>query len=286
MLIIKRLRNASASWEELSSYLEEMSDSEGYDFRISKRTFDRDCEDIASAFGIDIVYDHAKRAYTISEDDSPEIGKRIMEAFEIFDALQMRERIAEFVQLESRRTTGTEYLRPLINAIRDQHEVAFQYGKFDDANHSKRMVQPYGIKEFRNWWFLLAKDEKDGKLKNFAFDRMSNLEISKKKFQKDPNFDIQEYYKHSFGVTVLQDREPPEVILSITGEEINYVKAMPMHASQEIIEEKKGKLLIKLRVHITWEFVAELRSKGPYIKIISPADLQKRLFKFTYLDQF
>ena len=287
ILEIKRLRKYPASMKEMHAFLGEQSDFEGCDYRISDKTFGLDIKEISDLFSIDIEYDYSMKAYKIVQDHHDEIGERIVEAFDIFSALNIKERLNNCIHLEKRRSSGTEYLYPALMAIKEQREVAFQYEKFDDAQQfTERRIQPYGIKEFRNWWFLLGKDLKDGKLKNFGLDRIRNLQATKKKFEKDADFDINEYYQHSFGVTVLHDKEPQELILAITGEEINYVKTMPFHSSQEIIEDTGNRLLIKLQLYITWELVAELRSKGPYIEVISPQELKNKLADYKYLDQF
>lgn len=286
ILEIQRLRKSPASWEEICHYLDRKSEEEGYDYRIETRTFKRDRDDIESLFGIEIQYDFSRRAYVIVNEERSEITERLIEAVEIFDALQMRERIEDFVQLESRRPSGTEYLYPLIKATKDQCEITFQYLKFGEKNLTERRVQPYGIKEFRNWWFLLGKDSKDGVLKNFGLDRIRELKVTKTKFRKEPSFDMESYYRDCFGVTRPANKEPQDIILAISGEEINYVKTMPYHASQEIVEEKKDRLTIKLHLYITWELVAELRSKAPYIKVIAPEELKREWLNYKYFDQF
>ena len=277
MLEIQRLRRSPASMKEIQNFLQKESDSQGYDFNISERTFSRDVEEIDFLFNIEIKYNHFLKKYEIVTDDTEEITERMIEAFDIFNALNMKEHLDNCIHIETRRPSGTEYLYPLIMAIRKQQEIRIQYAKFGTNVLSERILQPYGIKEFRNWWFLLAKDTRDGKLKNFGFDRIRNLEITKTEFEKDSDFNINEYYKYSFGVTVLSDKQPQEIILAIYGEEINYVKTMPFHASQEILEETENQLLIKLYMYITWELVAELRSKGSYIEVLAPQELKDQL---------
>ncbi len=286
MLELRRLRKSPASLSEIQDFLEEESHLQGYDFTISERTFSRDIKDIEFLFNIVIEYNYFSKKYEIAIDDTEEIIERMIEAFNIFNALNMKEHLENYIHIETRRSSGTEYLYPLIRAIRKQKEVRIQYAKFGTTISAERLLQPYGIKEFRNWWFLLAKDTRDGVLKNFAFDRIQKLNVSTQSFEKDPNFDINEYYKYSFGVTVLPDKKPQEIVLAIQGEEINYIKAMPLHTSQEIIKEDENQLIIKLYMYITWELIAELRSKGPYIEIISPESLKKSLPNIKYLDQF
>lgn len=286
ILIVRLLRRKASTLEEIQNYLDYESEIHGGDYSISARTFSRDILAIASSLNIEIEYNRSSGKYEIISDYTDDIMDKMIEAYNIFNALNMQENLEKCLHMESSRPSGTEYLYPLIKAIRNKKEVRIKYAKFDTKAVSQRLLQPYGIKEFRNWWFLLAKDSNDGVLKNFAFDRIQELNVTTKEFEKDPDFDINKYYQHSFGVTVLPDKEPQEVVLAIYDIERNYVKAMPYHSSQEIIEENENRLIIKIYTYITWELVAELRSKGSYIEVLSPQSLRDSLFNIKYYDQF
>ena len=64
-LIIKKLRKHPSSFSEISDYLAFESDLQEYNFNVSKRTFQRDIEDIRSVYNIDIQYDFSRKVYNI-----------------------------------------------------------------------------------------------------------------------------------------------------------------------------------------------------------------------------
>ena len=74
-LIIKKLRRQPSSFSEISDYLAFESDLQGYDFNVSKRTFQRDLEDIRSIYNIDIQYDFSRKVYYIDFDKLSEINE-------------------------------------------------------------------------------------------------------------------------------------------------------------------------------------------------------------------
>ncbi|MCK4661528.1 MAG: hypothetical protein KAT68_01575 [Bacteroidales bacterium] len=86
-LIIKKLRKYPASFAEISDYLALESELQEYNFNVSKRTFQRDLEDIRSVYNINIQYDYSRKVYYIDFDQQPEVNERILEAFDTFNAL-------------------------------------------------------------------------------------------------------------------------------------------------------------------------------------------------------
>lgn len=87
----------------------------------------------------------------------------------------------------------------------------FLYQKFWDTELSTRTVDPYALKEFRNRWYLLAKDIKDENVKSFALDRLTLLEISNKAFDYSKTFNIiDENYRYCFGIISPNGENPEE----------------------------------------------------------------------------
>ena len=96
-LIINKLRKNSASFQEISEKLALESEIQAYDFNVSKRTFQRDLNDIRSLYGVDVKYDRSGKVYYIDFDEHPEISERIIEAFDIFNALNISNRLSNHI---------------------------------------------------------------------------------------------------------------------------------------------------------------------------------------------
>lgn len=271
-LIIKKLRKFPATFEKISDYLALESELQEYDFNISKRTFQRDLNDIRSLYNIDIVYDPSKRAYKIDRDE--QFGsERILEAFDTFNALNISNRLSRYIHFEKRRPQGTENLHDLLNAIKNKLQISFSYQKFGQEAPEHSGVEPYALKEFKNRWYVLGNDLKDNKVKSFALDRLSDLKVTKKKFELDNDFDVNEHYKHCFGIICPSDQKPHDVVLSFKPFQGKYIKTLPLHASQEILKDDENELLIKLKLYLTHDFFMELMSLGENVKVIQPASL-------------
>jgi predicted DNA-binding transcriptional regulator YafY len=272
-LIIKKLRKQPATFREISEFLARESEIQSYNFNVSKRTFKRDIEDISSIYNIEISYDFSRKVYFIEFDQPQEVNERILEAFDTFNALNTSDRISNYIHFESRRPQGTENLYGLLHSIKHQYEISFLYHKYWEDDDSVRSVEPLALKEFKNRWYLLAKDNKDEHIKTFALDRLSELVITQKKFNLPEDFSVPEYFKNCFGIIKSGYDQIQEVILSFDPFQGKYIKSMPLHETQVILLDNEDELLIKLNIYVTHDFIMELLSYGDTVKVLQPESL-------------
>jgi len=272
-LIIKKLRKHPASFKEISEYLAFESELQEYNFTVSKRTFQRDLDDIRSLYNIDIQYDYSRKVYHIEFDQQPEINERILEAYDTFNALNITDRLSDHIHFEKRGPQGTENLYGLLHAVKNRVQIRFTYQKYWEEELSQRVAEPYALKEFRNRWYVLARDVKDQNIKSFALDRLTNLEITKKRFQFPRDFNTNEHFRYSFGIIGPNDHQPQEVVLSFTPFQGKYIKSLPLHESQQILIDNEEELQIKLKLFITHDFFMELLSYGENMKVLQPDSL-------------
>jgi predicted DNA-binding transcriptional regulator YafY len=278
-LIIKKLRRHPASFAEISDYLALESELQEYNFIVSKRTFQRDLEDIRSLYNIDIQYDFSRKVYFIDLDEQSDVSERILEAFDTFNALNLTDRLSNHIHFEKRRPQGTENLYGLLHAIKNRVQIKFTYQKYWEDKLTDRIAEPYALKEFRNRWYILANDLKDSQVKSFALDRLTELEITKRKFQFPNDFNVNDHFKFCFGIISPIGHKPREVILSFDPFQGKYIKSLPLHGSQQILVDSDEELRVKLTLFITHDFFMELLSFGENLKIIEPESLIKDIKK-------
>jgi hypothetical protein len=276
-LIIKKLRKSPATFKEIADYLARESGYQEYNFNVSIRTFQRDVKDILTVYNIDIVYDKSLSAYRIDSEDQNDASNRILEAFDIFNALDLTDRLSDHIHFEKRRPQGTENLHGLLHAIKNRFQIRFTYLKYWDDEKTQRLVEPYALKEFRNRWYLLANDLKDSRVKSFALDRLTELDITRRTFQHPVNFSVNEHFKYSFGIISPNGLDPEEIILSFDPIEGKYIKSLPLHESQVILKDNDDELLIQLYLVPTHDFLMEILSHGPGVKVLKPDSLVKEI---------
>lgn len=280
LCILRKLQKTAASQQEIRDYYESECETHGYNFIFSSRTFLRDKEDILSLYKKDIQYSNSTKKYFLEEDVVPDdFGNRITDAYNTYLALNMADDVAEYVHLEKRRPQGMEQFGELLTAVRDKLVIRFHYEKYYEQHFSERKTEPLALKEFESRWYLLAKDLNDNAIKSFALDRISNLEVSKQKYKPEKGFDVNNYFRHCFGI--IRPSEPgvvPENIhLSFKGDRGKYIKSLPLHESQQIISDTEAELRISLKLYITHDLIMELLSHGNEVEVLQPEMLRNKM---------
>jgi len=269
-LIINKLKRP-ASFEEIALHLENQSGYQDLDFRISKRTFQRDINDIRELFNFDIKFQN--NTYFIENKDENPLNEKMLEAFNTFNALNLTNSLTTHIHFEQRKPLGSENLYGLLHVIQKQELIKIKYHKFGEDIITERELESYALKEFKNRWYLIAIDKKDNDLKSFALDRIKDVTFLNKTFQKNEQFNIDTHFKYSFGIISPKGLNLQEVVLSFTPLQGKYIKTLPLHHTQEIIHEDKKELRVKLQLFVTHDFKMELLSLGEEVKVLQPESL-------------
>lgn len=284
LLILKKLQmKPYTSYDELMDYISHQTDflqmkDDTLDIGFSKRTLQRDMRDIRNIFGIDIEYSTNRKGYFISQNEMENMNfQRRMEAFDMFNSLNFAEDLMPFIHFEKRKPQGTNNLHGILHAIRNKLEIKFSYQKFWEDDTTFRTAQPIALKEFKNRWYVLAKDNKDKKLKHFALDRVANFNITKSAFTSPLPDNIEELYRYCFGIITPTDAEPEEIILSFNPVQGKYIKTLPLHDTQQILIDNQNEFRISLSLYVTHDLIMELLSFGPNLKVLQPISLMETI---------
>ena len=262
--------------ENQFDYLQMQDDTLNIGF--SKRTLQRDIKEIGNVFGVDIEYSKSNKGYFISQNQSENMNfQRMLEAFDLFNSLNLAHDLTPFIHLEKRKPQGTENLYGLLHAIKNRVLVNFAYQKFGKEIVSKNLLEPYALKEFKNRWYVIAKDRKDDYIKTFGLDRLTNLEITTQKFIYPDDYSIEESYRYCFGIINPEDLEPEDIVLSFAPMQGKYIKSLPLHDTQTILTDTEDEMKIQLKLCVTHDFLMELLSFGANVKVIEPESLVSQI---------
>jgi len=270
-LIINKLRSNPSSFKDLQDYLEKHSIDEEENYIISKRTFERDVNEIREIYKIDIEYNRSRNVYEITQDADEVKTDRLIESFQIFNALSISDSVSNHIIIEKRKHSGADNMHGLLHAIKNKLQIQFTHEKFWKENNEKqkRLVFPLALKEARNRWYLVVQDPKDSVYKTFGLERISDLEITRKKFEYPKDFNPEEKFKYSFGI-ITDGTKPEKIKIWLSHNQANYIKSLPLHHSQKIISENKTECVIELHMSPTYDFVMELLSMGAEVKVLEP----------------
>jgi predicted DNA-binding transcriptional regulator YafY len=259
-------------------FIERQGELRGIQFNFSIRTFKRDREDIASIYGFEIEYNPSIKAYKINQDIQSEAENRIIEAFDVIDAFNIKTNINNYVLFEERQQLGSENLFGILHAIKNNLNINFWYHRYQEANGSLKEVSPLALKEFKYRWYLLAKDFSSDEIKPFALDRLSNIFVTNVKFASQNRNLIKDLFNNCFGIFLPDKNQKVEhIILTFPKLKGKYIKSLKMHSSQNVIIDNEDEFRISLDIYITHDFIMELLSHGLELEVIEPKHLKETI---------
>jgi predicted DNA-binding transcriptional regulator YafY len=234
----------------------------------------RDLIEIRSLFDIDIQYNRREGFYEIVESITEKPIERIIESYEVINALNYSNKVSQKLYLEQRKNQGTAHLHGLLYAIDHRLEVALTHQSFWKDGPEIRTVQPIAIKESQNRWYLICYDVNKKEIRNFSLDRITHLKISDDTFTPFP-FNVQQYYEHAFGVETYEPAQT--IILNFTAFQSQYIKTLPLHASQQLIFEDETNCHFSYFMHPTNDFVMEILKYGEEVSVVAPESLKQNI---------
>ena len=280
ILIINRLSGAKkfVPADELIDYLNLQMDIRGYDIGISVRTLQRDFKDIDEMFEVRIKNKRGYGYHIVETYDNPTCDyEQLLLNFDLLTSVSNDNVVSGYLLPEHHRPRGSENIPLLIDAIKNRQEVRFEYVlvRQDDKIISKQ-IKPYFLKESLGLWYLVALDE-NNRLKCYGIDRIVNLIRTENHFKRDDSIDASALFKDSYGIWDDPAIPVEEIELSYSPLDGKFLKAMPLHHSQEILVDNEHEFRIRVRLRITNDFVMALLSRSNSLTVIKPVSLKERI---------
>lgn len=277
LIIDKISRKTFPSFSELKDCLFEQG------FEISGRTLQRDIEQIRYEFGLEIAYDRSRNGYFIDEELSFDIDGflRFLEIVNTAELLaenlkDSKEALQHISFESSGGLRGIQNLKPLLKAVKEHRVVTFIHENFETGKRRDYTLMPYMLKEYLNRWYLIGLIEHSDIFWTFGIDRVFNLQLSDQTFTPDTSSNPSDNFRHTIGLTY-STASKQDVILSFTRLQGKYVKALPMHWSQEILQENERELIIRLCIIPNLEFIQRVLMLGPNVKVLEPEWVAKEV---------
>lgn len=150
-------------------------------------------------------------------------------------------------------------------AINSYRIIQFMYkGK-------QRTVQPYRLMNTNGIWYLVGAEEKN--LKHYTFSKIHGFSVLDKTFEADNQI-----------IAILEDTKSTwftqkqiEVELFIDKAISEYFLRRPLLPHQTLMESGEDGLVLSAKIAYEEEILRIVRYWIPYIRILSPQSLQKRL---------
>ena len=191
----------------------------------------------------------------------------------LFDCLSIKDRLV----LEEI-PAGIEYLKTIINAIKNNHTLNMTHQSFDAPEPNTELIEPYCLKVFRQRWYILGKGRlKHNDLRIYALDRIIELKETTQSFYLDSDFQPDAFFRHYFGVFIGKEEKPTRIVLRAFGKMIPLIRTLPKHHSQIEIATTDSYSDFEYYLAPTFDFRQEILKEGHELVVIEPLSLKKRI---------
>jgi len=185
-----------------------------------------------------------------------------------------------FVQFESAVSSGgNEYLPGILDAIRNNLIITFDYTSFVSGKTKKRVVFPLLLKEYRNRWYLISYDRSKEGIITYALDRMADLIVTEESGSRPSDFNADNYFKYAVGITADNESEPESIIFKADNVAAKYIESQPFHTSQRVLKSGKNRTTFEMKVLVSEELIRSFLSYGGEIEILSSLPLRENIIK-------
>lgn len=279
--IVQCLRTRPRTFDEIADYLDSQSILLDRDLRLSLRTFQRDIKNIDSIYQISIEYDKPTLKYNIvDESDTRKPTQYILGHLDVLMALSAADTLPDYIIPQEKNKASSKYLSLVLEAIETKKCLSFVHYKNYIEKPQKRKLNPYGIKEHDQRWYIFGHDIEKKSFRIFSLDRINHIELLKETYPED-KYDIQDYFKHSYGVEPSLNEEPMEIIITLSKFQASFLEAVPLHHSQTIISKAKDSTSFGFLLVPKHNFIMKLVSYGGSLISVEPPSLKKAILNQT-----
>lgn len=265
-------RDLSDRWERCK----ELSDCKP----LNRATFNRWRDAIFSQFGIMIECQRSGGyLYYIAnpEDiDENELKKWMLDSFAvgnlICENLSQKDRI-----LIEQIPSGRDHLTTIVEAMKENRIVNISYKAFKYSRSYTFPVEPYCVKLFENRWYMLGRNFNKDTIRIYGLERIESVELTKTEFKLPKGFSACEYFSNYFGIVTDEGVKPERIVIRANSLHAPYLKTLPLHHSQRLIEDRAEYSDFELYVAPTYDFVMKLLQTGAMTEVISPSSVRKTM---------
>ncbi|WP_185211747.1 helix-turn-helix transcriptional regulator [Sphingobacterium mizutaii] len=170
---------------------------------------------------------------------------------------------------------AADLLEPILECIESKKIMRMVY-----KSHYKEAKEvsfyPVFVRLCGQRWYVVGVNCVDNKERIYAFERIRELNIESGKdtkfVKKNIKINPKDYFANSYGV--IKEGEPVLIKIRAFWPQNAYLKDVPLHHSQEIVEECDGYTDFEVFIRPTYDFIQALLSNREQLVVIEPQSLR------------
>lgn len=242
--------------------------------KIPHRTLYNHIDAIRDIFGVEIRCSRRSGFYIDEEGEAGEgLMKWMLSLMNLSNNLSEYKAISDRILLEAM-PKGQELLVKILDAMKESRSISITYRTYYWTDDVTFKVEPYCVKLFKQRWYLLAYNPFRQAMRLYGLDRIKAVELTDETFKLPKDFSAEAVFADSFGI-ILGGGKPEKVIIKANESRAKYLRALPLHPSQEERPLEDGSSEFSWRIADTFDFRQELLSYGNEIEVLEPQSLRE-----------
>lgn len=244
---------------------------------IALRTFHNHRNAIEEIFDISIQCDGRTNKYYIENADEINANKLIywlLNSFSISNIIRDSGSIRDRIILENT-PSSQKYLSDIVEAMRGNRILQVWYHPFYEDSAFVIDLEPYFVKLFNRRWYVFGHSGDSEIVKVYALDRIEKLVITDRFFTLPSDFTPDDHLYDSIGIMKAESNKPVEIVIKAYGNHPKYLRALPLHHSQNEIETKADYSLFSFRLAPTYDFYQDIFRRREQVEIVSPPEVRE-----------
>lgn len=265
------------SFEEIAMLWQDDPLSDG---ELPLRTFHEHRKGIKEMFGVEIECNktdgfryYVKNPEVLSQE---RLATWLLNAYNVPKGFATYNRMQDQVLLEEM-SRGNIFVDSILDALQRNVVVIVDYQSYEGP-HEIYHVSPYALKAYNRQWYMLGFIEEKNAIRNIALNRILDFKKTNKSFDRPKDFDARKYYANTIGIFVNDELNVETVKVRAFGVQMEYLRALPLHKSQEEVKTKYGEYAdFQYRLCITPELVSALLAMGEKVEVLEPRSLRQQI---------
>ena len=268
--------------KEINDYYQYSSLYEGDE--IQPRTFLRYKDYIDETFPCYIEFNQRTGKYELhhhkalyGEDDS--LYDYLLSAYHIEGMTELALKHRDKIML-TEAPTGVENVQIILEAIDKKKGIECDYYSFNKKTVKHQLLIPYFLRTWDQRWYLVAEPDNHHHGQSvFALERMDNIRLTKEEMLASKKITADEFFDGSFGVNHSDDQKPERILIKVYNTQVEYVRALPIHESQNEIEITEEWSIFEYRLVPCFNFYQQLLWHREKIELLEPMYVRDEMKK-------
>ena len=176
------------------------------------------------------------------------------------------------------RSTGVENVQIILEAIDAKRGIECDYYSFNKKTVKHQTLIPYFLRAWENRWYMVAEPvNHPHEQAVYALERMDNIALTKQKLVSSDKISIEEYFDGCFGINHYDNQKPETIRIKVYGPQVEYVRALPIHESQEEVETTEEWSIFEYRIVPCYNFYQQLLWHREKLEVLEPQSVKEEM---------